>query len=61
MRRYEVLVVDAMTDVGWPLRFPNRILTFTGGIAVRDLLTERPMALTSERLEVVLHLSDQAL
>jgi hypothetical protein len=50
-----------MTGVGWPLSIPTRILTFAGGIAVRDLLTERPMALTSERLEAVLHLSDLVL
>lgn len=50
-----------MTDVGWPLIIPTRILTFAGGIAVRDLLTDRPMALMSERLEAVLHLSDLVL
>jgi hypothetical protein len=37
-----------MTDVGWPLSIPTRILTFAGGIDVRDLLTERPMPLTSK-------------
>ena len=49
------------TAAGWPLRVPTKVLTVAGGPAVRGLLTERPMALTSERLEAVLHLSDLVL
>jgi hypothetical protein len=37
------------------------VLTVAGGLAVRGLLTERPMALTSDKLEAVLHLSDLVL
>jgi hypothetical protein len=48
-------------EAGWPLSVPTKILTVAGGLAVRGLLTERPMALTSEKLEAVLHLSDLVL
>jgi hypothetical protein len=48
-------------EAGWPLSVPTKILTVAGGFAVRDFLTERPMALTSEKLEAVLHLSDLVL
>lgn len=47
-----------MSAAGWPLSVPTKVLTVAGGIAVRGLLTERPMALTSDKLEAVLHLSD---
>jgi hypothetical protein len=50
-----------VTEAGWPLSVPTRILTMAGTFAVRGLLTERPMALTSEKLEAVLHLSDLVL
>jgi hypothetical protein len=48
-------------EAGWPLSVPTKVLTVAGGLAVRGLLTERPMALTSEKLEAVLHLSDLVL
>jgi hypothetical protein len=47
-----------VAEAGWPLSVPTRILTMAGTFAVRGLLTERPMALRSDRLEAVLHLSD---
>jgi hypothetical protein len=50
-----------VTEAGWPLSVPTRILTMAGTFAVRGLLTERPMALMSEKLEAVLHLSDLVL
>jgi hypothetical protein len=50
-----------VTEAGWPLSVPTRILTMAGTFAVRGLLTERPMALTSDKLEAVLHLSDLVL
>jgi hypothetical protein len=50
-----------VTEAGWPLSVPTRVLTVAGGLAVRGLLTERPMALTSDKLEAVLHLSDLVL
>lgn len=50
-----------VTEAGWPLSVPTRILTMAGAFAVRGLLTERPMALTSDKLEAVLHLSDLVL
>ena len=48
-------------EAGWPLSVPTKVLTVAGGFAVRGLLTERPMALTSDKLEAVLHLSDLVL
>lgn len=48
-------------EAGWTLSVPTKILTVAGGLAVRGLLTERPMALTSDKLEAVLHLSDLVL
>jgi hypothetical protein len=53
----QVRVIEA----GWPLSVPTAILTMAGAFAVQGLLTERPMALTSDRLEAVLHLSDLVL
>jgi hypothetical protein len=50
-----------ITEAGWPLSVPTTILTMAGTFAVQGLLTERPMALTSDRLEAVLHLSDLVL
>jgi hypothetical protein len=50
-----------VSEAGWPLSVPTRISTMAGTFAVRGLLTERPMALTSDRLEAVLHLSDLVL
>jgi len=50
-----------VSEAGWPLSVPTRILTMAGTFAVRGLLTERPMALTSDKLEAVLHLSDLVL
>lgn len=50
-----------VTEAGWPLSVPTRILTMAGTFAVRGLLTERPMALMSEKVEAVLHLSDLVL
>jgi hypothetical protein len=50
-----------LAEAGWPLSVPTRILTMAGTFAVRGLLTERPMALRSDRLEAVLHLSDLVL
>lgn len=50
-----------VTEAGWPLSVPTKLLTLAGGLALRGLLTERPMALISEKLEAVLHLSDLVL
>jgi len=50
-----------LSEAGWPLSVPTRILTVAGAFAVRGLLTKRPMALTSDKLEAVLHLSDLVL
>ena len=43
---------------GWSLRVPIKVLTLVAGSAIKDLLTEQLTTLRSDRLEVVLHLSD---
>ena len=50
-----------VAEAGWPLTVPTRILKIAGAFAVRGLLTEQPMALMSDKLEAVLHLSDLVL
>jgi hypothetical protein len=46
---------------GWFLRVPSRILMAIAGPAVKDLIAERLTVLRSDKLEIVLHLSDLVL